>query len=157
MRRFQITSVLTALLLVLLTAAPSAFAQSPRTQQAYAQALQDLRYARSMLDFGTYHDVSPMTATAIDQINIAIKEIKEAQGNVGKGVDEHPPVDSSKKSHERFQEALAALNRAHTDIAGAEPNPKAKGLREEALHQIDAARIHTKQAYDRTVAEDPKH
>ncbi|MGI8770509.1 MAG: hypothetical protein ACR2JE_03645 [Acidobacteriaceae bacterium] len=157
MRRFQVKFVLTALLLVLTPVVPAVFAQNSQAHPAYANALSDLRYARALLDFGTYHDVSPMTAKAIEQIDIALKEIKEASMDDGKSLNDHPPVDSSRKPNQRFQDALAALNRAHTDVAGAEADPKAKGLRVEALHQIDAARVHTKEAYDRTLAEDPKH
>jgi hypothetical protein len=157
MRRLQVASVLTVLLLTLYPAVPAAFAQNPSAHPGYAQALQDLRYARAMLNMNSYHDVSPITAKAVEQIDIAMNEIKQASVDDGKSLNDHPPIDSTKKPHERFQDALAALNRAHTDVAAAEDNPKAKNLRVEALHQIDAARIHTQQAYERTMAEDPKH
>jgi hypothetical protein len=156
MRRFQVPSVLTALLLTLCPAVPAAFAQNP-SAHSYAQALQDLRYARAMLNMNSYHDVSPITAKAVEQIDIAMNEIKHASVDDGRSLNDHPPIDSAKKPHERFQDALAALNRAHTDVAAAQDSPKAKDLRVEALHQIDAARLHTQQAYERTMAEDPKH
>jgi hypothetical protein len=157
MGRFQATSLVITLLLALSPVVPGAFAQGQQSHPAYVNALSDLRYARALLDTSSYHDVSPLTSKAVDQIDMAIRDIKEAAMDDGKSLNEHPPVDSAKKPHERFQDALAALNRAHTDVARAEDDPKAKGLRVQALHDIDAARIHTQQAYQRTLAEDPKH
>jgi hypothetical protein len=131
----------------------SAPAQSRRQDEGYLRAMADLRYARSLLDVDSYPDVTPQTRKAVREIDVAMSDFQQAAVDDHKSLDDHPPVDSARKPHERFQDAIAALKRAHADAAAEPDSPRHPGLRVRALHDIDAAEINAEQAYARAAAD----
>ncbi len=124
----------------------------------YVRALSELRYARACLDRISYPPVVQDQNEAIHKINAAIGDIKQASADDRQDTDDHPPVDTSKRPHERFQDALAALNRAYGEINRAEDTPKSRQFKQWALRDIDAARSTTQHALSTAKWEyDEKH
>jgi len=76
---------------------------------------------------------------AIDEIDKAIGEIKNAAIDDGKNLNDHPPIDAGMDRAGRFHRALELLDKAHNDIAREEDDPAVRGLRDRALHHIDEA------------------
>ncbi|MFX8453457.1 hypothetical protein ABTL48_20900, partial [Acinetobacter baumannii] len=66
---------------------------------------------------------------AVDELNIAIGEIKEAAREDWKPVDDHPPIDASMNQPGRLHEAMKVLNRAEQDLSQEEDNRDARSLR----------------------------
>jgi hypothetical protein len=110
----------------------SAFADHP----AYLHALSDLRSARAYLYDGPH---GGRIDAAINQINTAIHQIKDAAIDDGRGYDWAPPIDTGLGGG-RFRRALELLNSAHDDVYQEEDNGWARGLRNRAGHNIDLAR-----------------
>ncbi len=77
---------------------------------------------------------------AIDEIDAAIHEVKEAAIDDGKNLNDHPPVDAGWGRGDRLRRALDLLDQAHKDIDQHESDGYAKGLKKRALHHIDEAR-----------------
>jgi hypothetical protein len=77
---------------------------------------------------------------AIEEIDLAIREIREAAIDDGKPLNDHPPVDSRWGRRDRLQRAMDLLNAAHHDINERESDGYARGLKRRALHHIDEAR-----------------
>jgi hypothetical protein len=77
---------------------------------------------------------------AIEEIDAAIREVKEAAINDGKNLNNHPPVDSRMDRPGRLHRAMELLDRAHNDIDQHESDGFARGLKKRALHHIDEAR-----------------
>src|SRR5262249_25110826 len=75
---------------------------------------------------------------AINQIDAAIKEIKDASIDDGKDLSDHPPVDVPEWGN-RLQKALELVEKAHADVNEEEDNGFARGLKERALDHIDGA------------------
>lgn len=135
----------------LTVAAASASAQD--RPEGYLRAMSDLRYARSLLDVKSYPDVEPQTQKAVREIDIALSDFRQAAIDDRGNANDHPPVDAARRPHERFQDAVAALKRAHADAAAEPDDPHHRGLRVRALHDIDAAEINAEQAYHKAVAD----
>ena len=127
--------LLRSLLLVLslgLAASVSAHAEHP----AYLHALSDLRLARAYVSSG---EVGNRGAKVIEQIDLAINDIKNASIDDGRALNDHPPVDATLDFHGRFRRALDLLDHAHHDVNQEEDNGFAKGLKHHALEHIDKA------------------
>ena len=120
------------------------FADEPGRHPAYLHALSDLRAARAHLGRITPSDrVDDEEQRAIEEIDRAIAEIKNAAIDDGKNLNDHPPVDAQMDRVGRFHRALELLDKAHRDIAQEEDDPSTRGLRDRALRHIDAARNFT--------------
>ena len=102
---------------------------------SYLHGLSDLRLARAYLESGYVGD---RAQDAIDQIDRAIGDIKQASIDDGKNLNDHPPIDTG-LGGDRFRRALELLDSAHNDIAQEEDNGWANHLRHRALADIDAA------------------
>lgn len=118
-----------------------AAADTPGAHPAYLHALSDLRYARAHLG----QPVSSRRADAdeqlaIEEIDAAIHEVKEAAIDDGKNLDDHPGVDTGWGRGDRLRRALDLLDQAHKEIDEREQDGYAKGLKKRALHHIDEAR-----------------
>lgn len=117
------------------------FADTPGRHPAYLHALSDLRHARAYLDkLGSDDAVDNDSKRAIEEIDAAIGEIKRASIDDGKDLNDHPLVDSRLKRTDRFHKALELLDKAHNDVARAEADEGARGLRDRATRHIDEAR-----------------
>ena len=121
--------------------APPVRAEAPHGHHpAYLHALSDLRNARANIerkggDAAMHWD----ERLAIDEIDRAIAEIKQASIDDGKNLEDHPPIDAHEPRSGRLHKGLAALKQARADIEHEEDNAEAKGLRGRAVQHIDAA------------------
>jgi len=113
---------------------------------AYLHALSDLRDARAHLqrpDGGVLHAEE---RAAIEEIDHAIAEVKQAAYDDGKDVGDHVPVDPHDPWAGRLHKARALLDKAHHDIEKEEDNPEARGLRDRVIMHIDRAHHHVDEA-----------
>ena len=116
------------------------FADEPGRHPAYLHALSDLRAARAHLGRITPSDrVDDEEQRAIEEIDRAIAEIKNAAIDDGKNLNDHPPVDEHMDRRGRFHRALELLDKAHHDVDYKESDPSVRGLRDRALRHIDEA------------------
>jgi hypothetical protein len=116
------------------------FAQEPGYHPAYLHALTDLRHARAHLEnLAPTHHMDKEEEHAIGEIDKAIEEIKHAAIDDGKNLNDHPPVDAHMDRAGRYHRAMELLDKAHNDIAREEDDPRARGLKDRALHHIDEA------------------
>ena len=112
---------------VALIAAMPSWADTPGHHPAYLHALSDLRDARAHLEHLTTEPVVPEEAHAIDHIDKAIGEIKQAAIMDGKNIQDHMPVDTHLGRHDRFMKALELLDKAQHDVSGEEDQPDTDG------------------------------
>jgi len=113
---------------------------TPGAHPAYLHALTDLRHARAHLERMTPNErVDADEQRAIDEIDAAIREVKEAAIDDGKPLSDHPPVDARWKRADRLHRAMELLDKAHKDIDEHESDAWARGLKHRALHHIDEA------------------
>jgi hypothetical protein len=126
-----------------------AAADTPGAHPAYLHGLTDLRHARAHLDRMTDNGREDADeARAIDEIDAAIQEVKEAAIDDGKNLNDHPPVDAHWGRHDRLRRAMELLDQAHDDIDKREQDEFAHGLKHRALHHIDEARKAVRHAMD---------
>ena len=138
--KFEIRHALIAFVLCTLALPATLFADTPGKHPAYLHALSDLRHARAHLDkLGPDDVVDNDSMHAIHEIDAAIGEIKRASIDDGKDLNDHPPIDAHLSHTDRFHKALELLDKAHSDVARAEADEGAVGLRDRALHHIDEA------------------
>jgi hypothetical protein len=126
-----------------------AAADTPGAHPAYLHALTDLRHARAHLERMTPNArVDADEQLAINEIDAAIREVKEAAIDDGKPLSDHPPVDARIDRPGRLRRALELLDSAHHDIDEREQDSFARGLKHRALHHIDEARKAVHHAID---------
>ena len=125
----------------------------PAGHPAYLHALSDLRAARSLLARPTRDlEVRWDERRAINQIDAAIREIRDAAIDDGRPLEDHPPVDARLRHRDRLRAALELLDKAARDIEEREDNGFARGLRGRAIGHIrDAVR------FTREAIEDRRH
>lgn len=118
------------------TSHPASVAAHP----AYLHALSDLRAARAHLQKRTGDRRTNWSeATAIAEIDAAIREIKAAAIDDGKSLEDHPPVDAGLDWTGRLHRARQLLSTAHADVKQEEDNPQVRDLQLKALGHIDGA------------------
>jgi hypothetical protein len=118
-----------------------AAADTPGAHPAYLHALTDLRHARAHLERMTPNArLDADEQRAIEEIDAAIREVKEAAIDDGKPLSDHPPVDAGMDRPGRLRRALELLDSARHDINERESDGFARGLKHRALHHIDEAR-----------------
>jgi hypothetical protein len=140
-------SLMAACAVLLLTT--FAAADTPGAHPAYLHALTDLRHARAHLERMTPNArVDEFEQRAIDEIDAAIREVKEAAIDDGKPLSDHPPVDAGMDRPGRLRRAMELLDEAHRDIDEHESDGYARGLKHRALHHIDEARKSVHHAID---------
>ena len=129
------------LLPALLTLVPlSVHADEPGHHPAYLHAMADLRHARAHLERqGGDVEFRWDEGAAIREIDLAIREIRDAAIDDGKNLADHPPVDSRSDYFGRVRRSLELLRQARADCAEEEDNAFARGLRRRALRHIEAA------------------
>jgi hypothetical protein len=126
----------------------NAGAQAPGAHPSYLHALTDLRSARWFLS----HQVGDRRVyaeenAAVQEIDAAIRDLKQASIDDGKSVSDHPPLDVGEHGS-RLNKALETLRRAHGDVDQAEDNPQLQGLKHRILEHIDNALHQTQAAHD---------
>jgi hypothetical protein len=134
------------LLFAALAAATLFIATSPSQAQeygrhpAYLHALSDLRLMRAYLDKMTPSErIDDESQHAIDEIDAAIREIKEAAIEDGKDLRDHTPIDARITPSNRFRRAREAGAAALHDLDREEDNDFAHGLRHRAVDHIERA------------------
>jgi hypothetical protein len=115
-------------------------AQVPGRHPAYMHALSDLRLMRAYLDKLTPNErIDDESQHAIDEIDAAIREIKEAAIEDGKDLRDHPPIDAGITPSNRFRKAREAGTAAWDDLNREEDNGFAHGLKHHAMDHIEKA------------------
>lgn len=127
----------------ILAAAPFGIAQAqyPARHPRYLHALSDLRAARWLLENRPGDAaVSFHERLAIEQIEHAIRALKEAAIDDGRNIHDHPPIDVPVgPGPGRLHKASELLRGARSDLAVEEDNPEARRLRHRAFEHIDRA------------------
>jgi hypothetical protein len=124
-----------------------AHADLPGKHPAYLHALSDLRTARWMLQHRPGDAaVSANEDVAVAEIDKAIGEIKRAAIDDGKNINDHPNMDAPSDRPGHLHKALELLRKVHSDVAREEDDPATRGLRDRAVHHIDAATHATERA-----------
>jgi hypothetical protein len=77
---------------------------------------------------------------AIEAIDRAILDIKQAAIDDGKDLNDHPPIDERWERGDRLRRAMELLDGSRRDIDQREQDGWARGLKRRALHDIDEAR-----------------
>jgi hypothetical protein len=126
--------------------AQPALADVPGPHPEYVHALNDLRYARALLNFPAEWNVSRHERAAAGDVDRALGAVRQAGLDDGKAVGEPMPVDANLSHRDRLARALTVLETAHRDINGWESDPYARaprgaadGDRNAAIAQVRAA------------------
>lgn len=125
--------------------------QVPGRHPGYLHALQDLRYARALLERGQAWNWGRAAADqqrAVNEIERAMGELRRAAMDDGKNPNEHPPIDANWQPHDRLRHAIEALDRARESISREEDNPEARAWRDRSFRHIDEARRALRHAVD---------
>jgi hypothetical protein len=109
---------------------------------SYHSALGQLRAARALIahpDSGELHD---QEKNALAEIDAAIAELKSVADD-GKGVDDHPGIDTHARWIPRLNKAVEQLNKAHDNVQKEEDD---SGAKDRAVQHIGQARKFITQA-----------
>jgi hypothetical protein len=112
----------------------------------YLHALSDLRFARALLQRPNGGELGAEERAAIHEIDEAIRELKVASIDDGKGLDEHAAVDAHWPWAGRLHKAREVLDRAIADCSKEEDNPTTRGLQARILDHLHHARHHVEEA-----------
>ncbi len=115
-------------------------APMPAIHPAYLRAISDLRYARALLYRQDWRPVMRDQRAAVEEIDQAIGEAKNAAIDDGKNPDDHPPIDRALGWEGRFQKAMELLNSAERDLSEVETNGAAAGWRNASLSNVRNAK-----------------
>jgi hypothetical protein len=115
-------------------------APMPAIHPSYLRAISDLRYARALLYRQDWRPVMRDQRAAVEEIDHAIGEAKNAAIDDGKNPDDHPPIDRALGWEGRFQKAMELLNSAERDLSEVETNGAAAGWRNASLSNVRNAK-----------------
>jgi hypothetical protein len=115
-------------------------APMPAIHPAYLHAISDLRFARALLYRPDWRPVMRDQRAAVEEIDHAISEAKNAAIDDGKNIDDHPPIDRGLGWEGRFRKATELLNSAEHDLSEAETNGAAAGWRNASLRNVQNAK-----------------
>jgi len=113
-----------------------ASAQTATDHPHYTKALTDLRLARALLMVPDDSGARKFAATAVDDIDQAMAEIKHASIDDGKSLDDHPPIDANVSHRDRLHEVQALIESATRDLNADEDDKKALGWRAKAIKDV---------------------
>jgi hypothetical protein len=123
----------------MLAIAAPAMADIPGPHPGYVHALNDLRYAHWLLRVPAEWNVTEHERAATGFVDRAYADIRRAGFDDGKAINEPMPVDAGLSHRDRLSRALVSLESAHRDINGWESDPYARGPRNAADGDLDAA------------------
>ena len=135
---YRFTFAAAVIVLLLTFGAAAALAR----YDSYHSALGQLRSARAYMahpDSGELHD---QEKGAIAEIDAAIAEIKSVADD-GKGVDDHPSIDSHARWIPGLNKAIELLNKAYDNVQKEEDD---SGAKDRAIQHIAQARKFITQA-----------
>jgi hypothetical protein len=112
----------------------------PEAHPHYLSAISDLRYARALLYRPDWRDIMRDQRAAVDEIDHAIAEAKQAAIDDGKNIDDHPPIDRGLGWEGRFRKAMEMLDTANRDLSFEEDNRNASAWRGSAMRHVQAAK-----------------
>jgi hypothetical protein len=118
----------------------------PAVHPRYLSAIADLRYARALLYRPDWRDVMRDQRAAVDEIDRAISEAKQAAIDDGKNIDDHPPIDRGLGWEGRFRKAMELLDAASRDLSFEEDNRNASAWRGAAMHNVQNAKDYVARA-----------
>jgi hypothetical protein len=127
------------LLGALLLVGSQAKAQAP-PHAGYIHAINDLRAARAQL-MAPFQNPNHIQAAhaAIDEINHAIGDLKQAAAMNGADGNDTIPPNSQSDAAGRFHKANQYLTSARVDASAPESDPAALRSRDDGVRRIDAA------------------
>jgi hypothetical protein len=112
----------------------------PALHPHYLSAIADLRYARALLYRPDWRDIMRDQRGAVEEIDRAIAEAKQAAIDDGKNPDEHPPIDRGLGWEGRFRKAMELLDSANRDLSFEEDNRNAAAWRASAMRHVQTAK-----------------
>jgi hypothetical protein len=115
-------------------------APRPVVHPSYLRAISDLRYARAVLWRPDWREVMRDQRAAVEEIDRAIGEARQAAIDDGKNPDDHPPIDARMGWGDRFRKAMELLDSAQRDLSVEEDNRQAAGWRAAAMANVSNAR-----------------
>jgi hypothetical protein len=133
--------------------AGSVAAQAQYDHPAYLHALSDLRLMRAYLDRLTPSErVDDESAQAIQEIDAAMREIREASIDDHKDLRDHMPIDARLTVSSRYRKARESGDAAWRDLNQEEDDKFARGLKHRAMDHVEKANHivdHIIKRYDR--------
>lgn len=118
----------------------------PGMHPRYASAIANLRYARALLWRDDWRDVMRDQRAAIDEIDRAIGEARQAAIDDHRNPDDHPPIEARMGWEGRFRKAMEVMDAAERDLDQAETNPNAAQWRRAARQDIENAKGYVNRA-----------
>jgi len=118
----------------------------PAMHPHYLSAIADLRYARALLYRPDWRDIMRDQRAAVDEIDRAINEAKQAAIDDGKNPDDHPPIDRALGWEGRFRKAMEMLDAANRDLSFEEDNRNASAWRAAAMRNVQNAKDYVARA-----------
>jgi hypothetical protein len=134
--RFTIAAAVIALLLAFGAAAALA------RYDSYHSALGQLRAARAYVSHRDSSELHDQEKSAIAEIDAAIAELKSVADD-GKGVDDHPSIDSHAQWIPGLNKAVELLAKAHDNV---QKEADDSGAKDRAMQHIAQARKFVTQA-----------
>jgi len=115
-------------------------APMPAIHPSYLHAISVRRYARALLYREDWRPVMRDQRAAVDEIDHAIAEAKNAAIDDGKNPNDHPPIDRGLGWEGRFRKAMELLDSAERDLSEVETNGAAAGWRNASLANVRNAK-----------------
>ncbi|ATP28317.1 hypothetical protein CR207_07870 [Chromobacterium violaceum] len=112
----------------------------PEAHPYYLHAMSDLRLARDLLARPDYPRVMDDERHAVDEINKALRKMRDAAIDDGKDIDDRMPPDARWRPDDRFHQARMLLDKARQDATHREDDPYLRSLQRDIVHHIDEAR-----------------
>ncbi|BCL33917.1 hypothetical protein [Nostoc sp. MS1] len=131
-----------------------ALADIPGNHPYYIHARSDLRKAESLLETSDEFNVTQEMRSADQYVRNAIRDIEVASALDDKNTSSYPPIDTSLKHRDKFQQIYQLLNTANQDIAREEDNNFVLSWRNKAEVEINQAKHFTAIAAVRDTVDD---
>lgn len=116
----------------------------------YGRALQNLRYARALLERGDrgWGPVAADQQRATSEIDRAIEELRRGAEAEGRDRDEHPRIEATWEPRDRLRRASEALSQARDELGRGDEDRGGRELRERASRHIEEAQRALHRAMD---------
>ncbi|MDE1712457.1 hypothetical protein PWG14_06995 (plasmid) [Chromobacterium amazonense] len=111
----------------------------PEEHPYYLHAMSDLRQARDLLARPDYPQVMDDERHAVDEINKALRKMRDAAIDDGKDIYDRMPPDARWRPEDRFHQAKELLAKARQDATHREDDPYLRSLQRDIVHHIDQA------------------